>query len=60
MRAVQISKHGGPEVLEVVDVPAPEAGSGQLLVDVAAGGVNYRDVYEREGACELALLIGRS
>ena len=50
MRAVQISRHGGPDVLEVVDVPAPEAGPDQLLVDVAAIGVNYRDVYEREGA----------
>jgi NADPH:quinone reductase len=36
-------------VLEVHDVPAPEAGPGQVLVDVEAAGVNYRDVYEREG-----------
>ena len=49
MKAVRISQHGGPEVLEVVDVPPPEPGPGQLLVDVAAAGVNYRDVYEREG-----------
>jgi NADPH:quinone reductase len=50
MRAVRISAHGGPDVLEVVDVPAPEPGPDQLLVDVAAIGVNYRDVYEREGS----------
>ena len=50
MRAVQISEHGGPDVLEVVDVPAPEPGPDQLLVDVAVIGVNYRDVYEREGS----------
>ena len=50
MRAVQISEHGGPEVMEVVDVPAPEAGPDQLLVDVATVGVNYRDVYERNGS----------
>ncbi len=60
MRAVQISRHGGPEVLEVVDVPAPEAGPGQLLVDVAAVGVNYRDVYERNGSYggDLPAIIG--
>jgi NADPH:quinone reductase len=50
MRAVRISEHGGPDVLELVDVPAPEPGPDQLLVDVAVIGVNYRDVYEREGA----------
>jgi NADPH2:quinone reductase len=50
MRAVQISEHGGPDVLEVVDVPAPDPGPDQLLVDVAVIGVNYRDVYEREGS----------
>jgi len=50
MRAVRISEYGGPDVLEVVDVPAPEPGPDQLLVEVAAIGVNYRDVYEREGS----------
>jgi NADPH2:quinone reductase len=49
MEAVRISQHGGPEVLEVIDLPPPQPGPGQLLVDVAAVGVNYRDVYEREG-----------
>ena len=49
MRAVRITRRGGPDVLEVADVPPPEPGTGQLLVDVAAAGVNYRDVYEREG-----------
>jgi NADPH:quinone reductase len=50
MRAVRISSHGGTEVLELVDVPPPEPGPGRLLADVAAVGVNYRDVYERKGA----------
>lgn len=50
MRAVWISRFGGPDALELAEGPSPEAGSGQLLVDVAAAGVNYRDVYEREGA----------
>jgi NADPH:quinone reductase len=60
MQAIRIVKHGGPDVLEVVDVPAPEPATGQLLVDVAAVGVNYRDVYEREGVYggELPTIIG--
>jgi NADPH2:quinone reductase len=60
MRAVQISRHGGPELLEVIDVDPPEPGPGQLLVDVAAAGVNFRDVYEREGRYggDLPAIIG--
>src|ERR687891_990352 len=49
MQAVVVTGFGGPEVLEVRDEPAPEVGPGRLLVDVEAAGVNYRDVYEREG-----------
>jgi NADPH2:quinone reductase len=47
VRAIRIERHGGPQVLEVRDVPPPEPGPDELLVDVAAIGVNYRDVYER-------------
>ncbi len=47
MRAIRIERHGGPEVLELRELPAPEPGPDELLVDVAAIGVNYRDVYER-------------
>jgi NADPH:quinone reductase len=49
MRAMVVTQHGGPEVLELQDRPDPEPGAGQLLVDVEAIGVNFRDVYEREG-----------
>jgi NADPH2:quinone reductase len=49
VRAIVVTKHGGPEVLELQDRPAPEAGPGQVLVDVEAAGVNFRDIYEREG-----------
>jgi NADPH2:quinone reductase len=49
MQAVVVTGTGGPEVLEVRGEPAPEAGPGRLLVDVDAAGVNYRDIYEREG-----------
>jgi NADPH:quinone reductase-like Zn-dependent oxidoreductase len=45
MRAVQITRFGGPEVLDVVDVPEPEAGAGQTLCDVSAAGINYADTH---------------
>ena len=41
MRAVQITRFGGPEVLEIVDLPDPEPRDGEQLYDVAAAGVNY-------------------
>jgi len=50
VRAVVITMHGGPEVLEVRDWPEPAGVEGTLVVEVTAAGVNYRDVYEREGA----------
>jgi NADPH:quinone reductase len=49
MRTVVVEQHGGPEVLEVADRDAPRAGAGQLLIDVAAAGVNYMDIYQRQG-----------
>jgi NADPH2:quinone reductase len=50
VRAVVVTRYGGPEVLEVRDEPVPRVAAGQLLVEVEAAGVNYRDVYEREGS----------
>ncbi len=61
MRAVVIERNGGPEVLDVRDVPDPTPAEGELLVDVEAIGVNYRDIYEREGtsyASPLPAVIG--
>jgi NADPH:quinone reductase len=49
MRAVVFEQNGGPEVLECKDVPAPTPGDGEVVVDVEAVGINYRDVYERVG-----------
>jgi NADPH:quinone reductase len=49
MRAVVVSRFGGPEVLEVRDEPEPAVGPDDLLVETEAVGVNYRDIYEREG-----------
>jgi NADPH:quinone reductase len=50
VRAIVVTELGGPEVLELRDEPDPEPGRGQLVVDVEAIGVNFRDIYEREGA----------
>jgi NADPH2:quinone reductase len=49
MRAIVFERNGGPEVLELREVPAPDPGEGEVLVEVEAIGVNYRDVYERNG-----------
>ncbi len=49
MRAIQVSRYGGPEVLEVVDVPDPEAGPGQVTVDVAVADVLFVDSQIRSG-----------
>jgi NADPH2:quinone reductase len=50
IRAVVVTKNGGPDVLEVQSRPMPQPGAGQIRIDVAAAGVNFRDVYERTGA----------
>ncbi|HTT29072.1 MAG TPA: quinone oxidoreductase [Solirubrobacteraceae bacterium] len=49
MRAIVFERNGGPEVLELKEMPAPDPDDGEVLVDVEAIGVNYRDVYERNG-----------
>jgi len=49
MRAVIAHRHGGPDVLTVVQRDAPAPGPGQLLVDVAVAGVNFVDIYHRQG-----------
>lgn len=49
MRAVVATRAGGPEVLEVREVPEPQPGPGELLVEVAAIGVNFIDTYRRSG-----------
>jgi NADPH:quinone reductase len=49
MRAIVVRRHGGPEVLEGAEQPDLEPGPGQLLVNVAAAGVNFMDIYQRQG-----------
>ncbi|WP_324807105.1 NAD(P)H-quinone oxidoreductase [Sphingomonas sp. LY29] len=50
MRAVEISSPGGPEVLSLAERPTPQPGPGEVLVRVAAAGVNRPDVLQRKGA----------
>jgi NADPH2:quinone reductase len=55
MWAVQIDEHGGPDVMEWREVPEPTAGADDLLVGVAAAGLNYIDTYHRSGLYGVAL-----
>ena len=49
MKAIMAQRAGGPEVLEYVDAPDPQAGPGQVVVDTAAAGLNFIDTYRRAG-----------
>jgi NADPH2:quinone reductase len=49
MKAIQIQKNGGPEVMALAELPVPEAAAGQVVVKVEAAGVNFIDVYQRNG-----------
>jgi len=49
MKAIQVKKPGGPEALEVVDVPVPQPKPNEAVVKLSAAGVNFIDVYHREG-----------
>ncbi len=56
MKAIRIHEYGGPEVLRLDDLPTPEPGPGQALVQVAAVGVNFVDIYNRMGWYKLPQL----
>src|SRR3954449_5801924 len=47
MRAIQIEEFGGPEVLQLKDLPVPEPGEGEVLVRVTRAGVNFADTHQR-------------
>jgi NADPH2:quinone reductase len=49
MRAIVISRNGGPEVLEPAERDDPVPGPGEVLIDIAASGVNFVDIYQRTG-----------
>ena len=52
VRAVQITRFGGPEVLDVVDLPDPAPGEGQELYDVSTAGLDFADTHHCHSAQE--------
>jgi NADPH2:quinone reductase len=62
MRAIQVTEFGGPEVLRLVDVAAPEPGDGEVLIRVSRAGINYADTHQRRNeylaAAQLPLIPG--
>jgi NADPH:quinone reductase len=62
VRAVQIEEFGGPEVLRVVDLPKPEPGDGEVLIEVSRAGMNFADTHQRENSYlaryEVPLVLG--
>src|ERR1017187_353346 len=57
MKSIQVNVPGGPENLQLMDVPTPRPGHGQALVRIAASGVNFIDIYFRTGLYKAALPI---
>jgi NADPH:quinone reductase len=55
MKAIRVEATGGPDVLRLAEVPTPAPGAGQVLVKVAASGVNFIDVYHRTGQYRVPL-----
>jgi NADPH2:quinone reductase len=57
MKAIQVKRAGGPEVLEPVKLPVPEAKGAEAVVKIVAAGVNFIDVYYREGRYKAVMPI---
>ena len=55
MKAIQVKQPGGPEALELVDIPVPQPKPNEAVVKVAAAGVNFIDTYQREGRYKVPL-----
>src|SRR6266581_6430615 len=55
MKAIQVKQPGGPEVMELAELPIPEPKANEAVVKVAASGVNFIDVYHREGRYKVPL-----
>lgn len=55
MKAIQIQQTGGPEVLQLAELPIPEPGPGQVLIRVEAIGVNFIEIYFRKGVYKSSL-----
>jgi NADPH2:quinone reductase len=56
MKAIQVKQVGGPEAMEVVEMPVPRPKANEAVVKLAASGVNFVDVYFREGRYKSAVL----
>ncbi|HEX6459249.1 MAG TPA: zinc-binding dehydrogenase [Thermoleophilaceae bacterium] len=50
MRAIQIAEFGGPEVMQLADLPVPEPGDGEVLLHVSRAGINFADTHQRENS----------
>jgi NADPH2:quinone reductase len=61
MKAIQVKQPGGPEAMELVELPVPEPKANEAVVKLAASGVNFIDVYFREGRYKapLPLVLGQ-
>lgn len=57
MKAIQIRETGGPEVLQLVDLPIPVPGPGQVLIRIEAVGVNFIEIYFRKGQYKVTLPV---
>jgi len=57
MKAIRAHRHGGPEVLQLDELPTPAPASGQALIAVEAAGVNFIDTYHRSGLYQTALPV---
>jgi NADPH2:quinone reductase len=55
MKAIQVKQTGGPEVLQLSDLPIPQPKANEAVVKIAASGVNFIDVYQREGRYSVPL-----
>jgi len=55
MKAIQVKQVGGPEVMDLVELPVPQPKSNEAVVKLAASGVNFIDVYHREGRYKVPL-----
>ena len=62
MRCVQIEEFGGPDVLQVADLPTPGPGEGEVLIEVSRAGINFADTHQREHSYlaryEVPLVLG--
>jgi NADPH:quinone reductase len=62
VRAIQMQEFGGPEVLQLVDIPTPEPAEGEVLIKVSRAGLNYADTHQRTNSylakAELPLVPG--